>query len=98
MLCGRCKIALGSPILPSEASDVGVLGGEAVSGAGVSVLMLVLISAGGGGGVLCGVAAPDDLPPGVGGGVGDGDGGTLGGGVISPSGGRMIAVPAPPLC
>ena len=49
---------------------------------------------GGGGGVLCGVAAPDDLPPGVGGGVG----GTLGGGVISPSGGRMIAVSAPPLC
>ena len=52
----------------------------------------------GGGGVLCGVAVPDDLPPGVGGGVGNGDGGTLAGGVISPSGGRMIAVPAAPLC
>ena len=94
MLCGRCKIALGSPILPSEASDVGALGGEAVNGAGMSVF----ISAGGGGGVLCGVAAPGDLPPGVGGGVGNGDGGTLDGGVTSPSGGRMIAVPAPPLC
>ena len=53
---------------------------------------------GGGGGLLCGVAAPDDLPPGVGGGVGNGDGGTLDGCVISPSGGRMTAVPAPPLC
>ena len=52
---------------------------------------------GGGGGVLCGVAA-GDLPPGVGGGVGNGDGGTLNGGVTSPSGGRMIAVPAAPLC
>ena len=68
----------------------------AASGSGARVLGCGV--PGGGGGVLCGVVVPDDLPPGVDGGVGDGDGGTLGGGVISPSGGRMLAAPASPLC
>ena len=79
MLCGRCKIALLSPILPSEASDVGVLGGEAVNGAGISVFILA-------GGVVVG-----DLPPGVGGGVG----GTLGGGVTGASGGGVTRPASP---
>ena len=79
MLCGRCKRVLGSPILPSEAPDVGVLGGEAVSGAGISVFMLA-------GGVVVG-----DLPPGVGGGVG----GTLGGGVTGASGGGVSRPASP---
>ena len=48
--------------------------------------------------ILAGGVVVGDLPSGVGGGVGNGDGGTLDGGVTSPSGGRMIAVPAPPLC
>ena len=79
MLCGRCKIALLSPILPSEASDVGVLGGEAVNGTGMSVFILA-------GGVVVG-----DLPPGVGGGVG----GTLGGGVTGASGGVVVRPASP---
>ena len=63
-------------------AEVGLSGGEADSSAGVLMFMFT-------GGVVVG-----DFLPGVDGGVE----GTLGGGVISPSGGRMIAVPAPPLC